>query len=167
MPLKALLARLAEQTVHPAAHLTADAERGPFLVGDVDRLDIVGGIVSCRIATVCGEEILDGTVLGMLAVDRGRQSCLKMFGKGLAVSFRDVGHLVEGAHPCWYIHWVICEAVNWGMPSSFTALFSSLSVIPNKGSFAFVHLYFAILAAKLRKVERKTKKLVSFFAEIE
>ena len=69
--LPSLFARLTEQTIHLAAYLTRDAQRGAVVVWDEDGLDKKMA-VSCQLLAISCEyrkEVFDGTVLGALTVD--------------------------------------------------------------------------------------------------
>ena len=98
--LKALLTRLAEETVHLAAYLTRNAECGTIILGDVYRLDKLGAC-RCRVSTGGshdGEEIFDGSVLGVLGINRLGATNLIVLVELLAVDLGDVCHLVDGTH---------------------------------------------------------------------
>ena len=59
---KALASRHAEGALHFASHLTTDAERGAFFVGNIDCFD--------KVSVCCGEKIFNRSVFRALTLDR-------------------------------------------------------------------------------------------------
>ena len=97
--LKALLARLAEEAVHLAAHLARHAERTAVTVRDEHGLDklLLGRfrLFRSRPGGLYGKQIFGGAVDGVLAVNRSGAAHLVLLGEQLAVMFGEIGHLVD------------------------------------------------------------------------
>ena len=86
-----LLTSLAEQAVHLTAHLARHAERGTIAVRNIDRLNEF-------IATSHRKQILDGAIHGALTIDGIHRTNHELLREPLAISLRDIGHLVDAPH---------------------------------------------------------------------
>ena len=89
-PLKSLLARLTEETVHLASHLRGDAKGGTVLIRNIDGLH--------KLAASSWEEVLDGTIHRVLCIGI---SCASYFVFGSqfgTVGFREIGHFIDALH---------------------------------------------------------------------
>ena len=123
--LEALLAGLTEQTVHLAAHLRRNAQRGAVAVGDIHRLH--------ELSAPRGEEILYRSVFRLLAVCRLHAAHAVSLLELLAVGLRDVCHPVNVLHalfiepfghlsagecrhselPCGVLEFIQCLSYEW------------------------------------------------------
>ena len=89
--LEALLTRLTKQTVHLTAHLGGDTERGTITVGDIHRLHEFRAITNRK-------EILDRSILRMLAINRFHSTDDISLSQPLTIHLRDVRHLFDALH---------------------------------------------------------------------
>ena len=96
--LPSLLARLTEQAIHLASHLTRHTQRGPLTVRDIDRLHEESFILSALIATIDREEIFNRSVGASLTIYGSHAAYLTMSGQQFPVFLGDICHLLYVRH---------------------------------------------------------------------